>query len=68
MKKILLPIAMLLLLAASCNSGKNPQEMTPEEETQFVADESKAVDSSVTKVTEDVNKTEKDVDNLLNGI
>jgi len=68
MKKFMLPIAMVLLLAAACNSGKNPQEMTPEEETQFVTEEANAIDSSVTQVSNDVKKTETQVDSLLKGI
>ncbi len=67
MKKIMLPIAVVLLFAAACNSGE-PKEMTPEEETQFVQEEAKAVDSSVAKVNEDVTTAEGEVDDLLNGI
>jgi len=68
MKKIMLPIAVVLLFAAACNSGKNPQEMTPEEETQFVTEEANAIDSSVVQVSNEVKKTEDQVDSLLNGI
>lgn len=63
----MLPIAVVLLFAAACNSGE-PKEMTPEEETQFVQEEAKAVDSSVAKVNEDVTTAEGEVDDLLNGI
>ncbi len=70
MKKYLVIITVALFMAACGNQSKkeNSDEMTPEQETAFVQEESVAIDSSVKEVTTEVENSEKKVDELLKGI
>ncbi len=70
MKKYIL-IAGLSLFFIACGNQENneeAEELTPEQETAFVEEESQAIDSSLTEVKATVDDSEKKVDELLEGI
>lgn len=70
MKKYILIAGLSLFFIACGNQGNNEEaeELTPEQETAFVEEESKAIDSSLTEVKATVDESEKKVDELLEGI
>jgi hypothetical protein len=70
MKKYILIAGVSLFFFACGNQGTNEEteELTPEQETVFVEEESRAIDSSLTEVTTEVEESERKVDELLEGI
>jgi uncharacterized protein YlxW (UPF0749 family) len=69
-KHIMLLFALAFIFLACGNQKKNEQstEMTPEEETAFVEDETEAVDASVNQLKSEVDDSEEKINELLKGI
>ncbi len=70
MKKLMFIIAISLGLLACGNQGGSSEskDMTPQEETSFVNEESAIIDASVREVKSEVEESEKKVNELLKGI
>jgi len=70
MKKYLMGIAVAMIFTACGNQSnkEKAEEMTPEQETVFVEEESNAVDSSLKAVSNEVEETEVKVNEILKAI